>query len=235
MDLAIKTSIILILCYISAFIYSCIVLTVPLFKNLRIQKSKTPMRLLYRRLPLILFNMTLGVLYGFGAIYFFRDYFSSTLPSIWVFLAQLSILLIFDDVYFYFYHLLLHKNKFLYRHIHSIHHKASAPYPLEFIYSHPLETSISCIGLFLGYVVIYLIFGDISIYTFWGYSILRIIHEADIHSGIKSIIFKWLPFYGSTQHHDSHHSRLNGNYASTFSFWDKILGTKITDKEQSDT
>jgi methylsterol monooxygenase len=175
--------------------------------------------------------MLLGILYGFGGVFFFSESFSSNLPSIWIFLTQMIMLLIFDDTYFYFYHLLLHKNKFLYRHIHSIHHRASAPYPLEFIYAHPLESAIAVGGILLGYISIYFIFGSINIYTFWAYSFVRIFHETDIHSGIKSLIFKWLPFYGSTQHHDAHHSHLHGNYASTFSFWDHILGTKIENKE----
>ena len=55
---------------------------------------------------------------------------------------------------------------------------------------------------------------------------LRNLHELDIHSGVKSSkITSAIPFYGTTEHHDLHHSRNKGNYASTFTFWDKIFGT----------
>ena len=36
-----------------------------------------------------------------------------------------------------------------------------------------------------------------------------------------------IPFYGTNEHHDYHHAKRDGNYASTFVFWDLILGTKI--------
>jgi methylsterol monooxygenase len=125
----------------------------------------------------------------------------------------------------------MHKNKFIYRHIHAIHHQSSAPYPLDILYVNPLETLFVSIAILMSFVAVYFIFGSINIYVFWGYQLFRIFHETDVHSGIKSIIFKWLPFYGSAEHHDSHHSNLNGNYASTFSFWDHMLGTKIKNKK----
>ena len=48
-----------------------------------------------------------------------------------------------------------------------------------------------------------------------------------MHSGFKSKFSKWIPFWGETEHHDKHHESLNGNYATTFTFWDEIFGTKI--------
>ncbi len=59
-------------------------------------------------------------------------------------------------------------------------------------------------------------------------SAIRNLHELDIHSGIKSSkITSFIPFYGSTEHHDLHHSKNKGNYASTFTIWDKVFGTEI--------
>ena len=58
--------------------------------------------------------------------------------SFLIFLLQIAVILIIDDFYFYWFHRLLHKNKFLYEKIHIIHHKASNPFPADYLYEHPL-------------------------------------------------------------------------------------------------
>ena len=55
--------------------------------------------------------------------------------------------------------------------------------------------------------------------------VVRNIHELEIHSGFKSSFSRWIPFWGENEHHDMHHAKLNGNYSSTFTLWDKIFGT----------
>ena len=35
------------------------------------------------------------------------------------------------------------------------------------------------------------------------------------------------PFYGTNEHHDYHHAKRDGNYSSTFTFWDYIYKTKL--------
>lgn len=34
-----------------------------------------------------------------------------------------------------------------------------------------------------------------------------------------------IPFYAGSRHHDFHHMNFVGNYASTFTWWDRIFGT----------
>lgn len=34
-----------------------------------------------------------------------------------------------------------------------------------------------------------------------------------------------IPFYAGSRHHDFHHMNFIGNYASTFTWWDRIFGT----------
>ena len=81
------------------------------------------------------------------------------------------------------------------------------------------------IGPFIG---IFLLQG-VSIYSFWLILIIRNLHELDIHSGLKSsYLTKYFPFSGTNEHHDLHHSILDGNYASSFSFWDKMFKTEIS-------
>ena len=33
----------------------------------------------------------------------------------------------------------------------------------------------------------------------------------------------------ATTHHNLHHSRIEGNYAFYFTWWDRLMGTEITD------
>jgi len=120
----------------------------------------------------------------------------------------------------------MHKNKYVLKKIHKIHHRAITPVALEYIYVHPIEWMMGYLGPFLGILVISY-FGPVSFFSFWAYQIIRNLHELDVHSGLKSKFSKWIPFWGETEHHDKHHEALNGNYATTFTFWDEIFGTKI--------
>ena len=139
-------------------------------------------------------------------------------------LFEVLFVLTIDDIFFYVLHRMMHENKYIYRKIHKIHHRANAPIPIDYIYVHPLEWSSGMIGPFIGMLLI----GGISIYSFWIYLIVRNLHEIHIHSGIKTSWFKFLiPFYGDNEHHDLHHAKRDGNYASTFILWDKIMGTKF--------
>jgi len=80
------------------------------------------------------------------------------------------------------------------------------------------------IGPFIGMILI----GGISFYSYLIYLVIRNIHELHIHSGIiTSKIFKIIPFYGTNEHHDIHHEKRDGNYSSTFTFWDFLFKTKF--------
>ena len=96
--------------------------------------------------------------------------------------------------------------------------------PFEYIYVHPFEWMSGMIGPFLG---MYLL-GGISFFAYCVYLVVRNMHEIHIHSGIKtSQYLKNVPLYGINEHHDVHHSKRMGNYASTFTLWDILLKTKI--------
>ena len=47
-----------------------------------------------------------------------------------ILLFQIIVILIFDDFYFYWFHRLMHSNKFFFEKVHIIHHKASNPFQL---------------------------------------------------------------------------------------------------------
>ena len=79
----------------------------------------------------------------------------------------------------------MHENKYVYKKIHKIHHRANSPIPIDYIYVHPLEWIMGYFGPFLAIFLIS-IFCPVSIVAFWMYQIIRNIHELDVHSGFKS-------------------------------------------------
>ena len=138
--------------------------------------------------------------------------------------VQLFVILLFDDTFFYFLHRLMHENKYIYKKIHKIHHRANSPIPIDYLYVHPLEWMSGFIGPFIGILLL----GGVSIYAFWLYLIVRNFHELDIHSGLKSsFLNRSLPFSGTNEHHDLHHAKRDWNYSSTFTLWDTIFRTKL--------
>lgn len=208
------------------YIYTALILHTNLINDYRIQPKEYFAKRFYERFPLILFNISILLSVGIVGVFLLQDFIDFGLPTVWVFTWQLVLIFLIDDLYFYCYHAALH-TKFLYKHIHKTHHRSTMPIPMEYIFTHPLEWFFGAIGPFIGLVVI-ASFSEINIYAFWVMSALRNLHELDIHSGIKSSkITSLIPFYGTTEHHDLHHSKNKGNYASTFTLWDKVFGTEI--------
>ena len=222
------TLIIIVGCNIFGFFLSIVALHTNLFTEYRIQKRKMKANVFYTRLPLILFNILLLVLISsLGLYYLYPIIFSNLLEfNFDVILMQLIIILLIDDFYFYLLHYWMHKNKFILDRIHRIHHRAITPLALDYMYVHPLEWILGYFGPFFALFLISL-FTPVNILAFWSYQFIRNMHELDVHSGYKSFLSKWIPFWGESEHHDLHHAKLNGNYATTFLIWDNIFKTKI--------
>ncbi|RWW31998.1 hypothetical protein GW17_00003346, partial [Ensete ventricosum] len=54
-------------------------------------------------------------------------------------MLQVFMAMLVMDTWQYFVHRYMHHNKFLYRHIHSQHHRLVVPYAVGALYNHPLE------------------------------------------------------------------------------------------------
>jgi len=207
------------------YLYSYLIVTEKIGINKKIQsEAERGKEYFLKHTPLFLINVSLLILFVFIGFYFFEDYIISSNLKI-TFLNiffQLFVILLFDDTFFYFLHRLMHENKFIYKKIHKIHHRANSPIPIDYIYVHPLEWMSGFIGPFIGILLL----GGVSIYSFLLYLLVRNFHELAIHSGLKTGFLKF-PFYGTNEHHDLHHAKRDGNYASTFTIWDTLLRTKL--------
>jgi len=201
----------------------------------KIQARSYTLRDLNARMPTVLMNIGLLVILTVTSLSMFGDLFVWTAQPWWKTTLEVLLISLVDDAFFYVFHRSLHENKWLYRKIHKIHHKAFTPVPVEYIYVHPLEWMGGSLGIVLG-VLVLMAFqgGEVSAVTFLIYSAIRNFHELDIHSGIRSKVLPTLfPFIGSAEHHDKHHSRPNsGNYGSTYMLWDKVMGTVSTEEKK---
>ncbi|KAI3894415.1 hypothetical protein MKX03_016921 [Papaver bracteatum] len=144
-------------------------------------------------------------------------------------LLQFIVAMLVTDAWQYFGHRYMHQNKFLYQHIHSLHHRVVVPYAFGTFYNHPLD------GLLLdtfGGIASMLISGMTARTSVFFFS-FTIIKAIDDHSGL------WLPQYNlfqlifpcNTAYHDIHHYGVRGikyNYSVPFfTFWDKLYGTHM--------
>ena len=148
-----------------------------------------------------------------------------SMPS-WSTLAlQLAASLYIEDTWHYFMHRALHHPS-IYGYVHKVHHTYAAPFSFAAEYAHPIETAILGFGFFIPMV---LFFTHLSF--FWLWLLVRMGETADVHCGYDVWWAEylnplhWLPFYGGPRFHDFHHKAFNANYASTFYFWDWLLGT----------
>lgn len=206
--------------------YSFLVLNTKVFEKYRIQKKPYKKGLFKDHLPLYLFNVLLLGISSTIGMYFLYDSVNPNFPSWWVLLLQILIIFLADDVWFYFFHRWMHTNKTVLKKVHSIHHRAHTPFPLDYLYVHPFEWMFGIIGAVVAILAL-INFWDLSIYSFWGFVFLRNIHEIHIHSDLKLPLLKNIPLISPVEDHDVHHEKLDGNYASTFQIWDRIMKTRF--------
>ncbi|KAN0034010.1 hypothetical protein ACTFIV_000490 [Dictyostelium citrinum] len=143
------------------------------------------------------------------------------LPSIPYLLLTIACSFIIEDFYFYWAHRALHHGIW-YKYIHKVHHDFASPFGITAEYAHPLETIILGAGTVIGPFIF-----SRDLFTLWVWLGVRLYQTVECHSGYD---FPWsftnlIPFWGGAPFHDYHHEVFIGNYASTFTYLDKIFGT----------
>ena len=223
---ALGTMLVLVGSNLFGLFYSMLVLKTNIFKSFRIQSKSYQEAIFRKRMPLFLFNFVILLCVSGLGSYLIYDSIETSFTSFWIIGLQVLFAFVVDDAWFYFFHRWLHENKFMLRHIHSIHHRATTPFPLEYLYAHPLEWMLGMIGVGIGFALIFIVM-PINVYAIWIFGLLRNLHEIHIHSDLELPFFSNVPFLSKTKHHDDHHSKLAGNYASTFNWMDRIFKTNF--------
>lgn len=131
------------------------------------------------------------------------------------------------DFWQYCWHRLAHMNKFLYKHLHSMHHRLIVPYAYGAQYFHPLDAFF---GDILGGVVATLVSGMPPTVSAVFFTLLTL-KGVDDHCGL------WFPTHpihrfltNNSAFHALHHQHEGVKYNFSgyyYSIWDKLLGTYL--------
>ncbi|KAF2761234.1 ERG25, C-4 methyl sterol oxidase [Pseudovirgaria hyperparasitica] len=148
-------------------------------------------------------------------------------PSVLKMAYQICIFFVMEDAWHYWSHRAMHWGP-LYKYIHKIHHQYSAPFGLAAEYASPIEVMCLGIGTVGSPILWCAITKDLHILTMYVWIVFRLFQAIDAHSGYE---FPWslhhfLPFWAGAEHHDEHHERFIGNYASSFRWWDYVMDTE---------
>jgi methylsterol monooxygenase len=149
-------------------------------------------------------------------------------PPLWKMAMQIAIFFVLEDAWHYWTHRLMHESAFMYKKIHKIHHQYSAPFGLAAEYASPIEVMFLGIGTVGSPILWVALTSDLHILTMYLWIVLRLFQAIDAHSGYE---FPWslhhfLPFWAGAEHHDVHHEKFVGNYASSFRWWDYWFSTE---------
>jgi sterol desaturase/sphingolipid hydroxylase (fatty acid hydroxylase superfamily) len=143
-----------------------------------------------------------------------------TIPMI----LQIVFFYAIQELYMHRVHLIMHKVKFLYSYIHSVHHTTKgSDFSLAF-YLHPLETIFFIYpNLMLGPIVLHCYLGFLYKEAMIIWTILATFYFIWSHSGVIDS-----PYMPDVKSHFSHHKYLNGNYGSWIT--DSLFGTLIKEE-----
>ncbi|CAG2233909.1 cholesterol 25-hydroxylase-like protein 1, member 2 [Mytilus edulis] len=134
---------------------------------------------------------------------------------------QIASLIVFDFQYFVW-HWTHHKVRFLYKHIHSVHHRYHSPFVWVTQYLHPWE--LVTVG-FLTTTNTW--FFKCHPMTTWSYMLLSIVVSVEAHIGfdLPFSLNNILPFgmIGGAPKHDMHHLKPLTNFSPFFNHWDKTF------------
>lgn len=132
------------------------------------------------------------------------------------------------DTWQYFLHRLMHLNRFLYKHLHSVHHRLYVPYAYGALYNHPIEGFVlDTLGALLTETVT-----GLSVRQAMLFFVLSTCKTVDDHCGYSLPFDPLQMLSGNTaDYHDIHHQAIGikSNFSQPwFVHWDVILGTRMT-------
>jgi len=209
-----------------------IVDAIPYFRRWKLQPNKIPTKQeQWECTKLVLFShftIELPAIWTFHPLteFFGMKTWQVPMPSWGAIAIQVAIFFVYEDMFHFFAHQFLHWGP-MYKNIHKIHHKYSAPFGLAAEYAHPLEVLILGAGTLTGPMLYTYITGDFHIFTMYIWITLRLFQAIDAHSGYD---FPWslqhiLPFWAGAEHHDFHHMAFVNNFATSFRWCDMLFGT----------
>jgi len=135
------------------------------------------------------------------------------------FVALFFLIPIWESFYFYWIHRMLHI-PFLYKHVHSLHHRNINVGPWSGMSMHPVEHVI-----FLGSVLIHFVVPASPVHILYHLQYYALT-AASTHTGFEGLVVKdENRLKLGTFHHQMHHRYFECNYGSLEIPWDKFFGS----------
>ena len=137
--------------------------------------------------------------------------------------------MILIDAWLFWMHLLMHRNRWLYRNFHAWHHRIHAPYAFSAQYNHPVEGLLLDITSGLWPLLLLRLDARVAAALF-SFTNIKIV---DDHSGF-SLPFDPLQrlFANNARFHDLHHQPKHARWNLSqpfFVWWDRLVGTLADD------
>lgn len=145
--------------------------------------------------------------------------------------VQFAFAIFFIDTWQYFLHRAMHMNKFLYKHLHSVHHRLYVPYAFGALYNHPIEGFIlDSLGAAAAEALSLMTTRQaMLLFT------LSTFKTVDDHCGYKLPFDPFQVVTGNNaDYHDIHHQiiGIKSNFSQPFFIhWDVLMGTRLTRKD----
>ena len=204
------------------------VFSVPL-ANRRIQRNRATPADVRREIRYSLVTTLLFSLVGFSVYLgsqngIFRIY-GGEIPGASRLFLEFSAFVLLHDAYFYWAHRMMH-SRWLFRHVHRVHHKSGTPTPwAAYAFAPPealLEAAIMPLAASLFPI------HELTAFLFVTHMIVRNVIG---HAGIELFPGWWLKapvlcLVTTTTHHDLHHSHAGYNYGLYFTWWDRWMNTE---------
>lgn len=146
--------------------------------------------------------------------------------------AAFVALILFNDLWFYGVHRLLH-TPWLFKHVHAVHHRSIDVNPFSTYSFHAVE-AMSLTGWILpAALLLPLPLPVLSAAQAFGFA-----NNLMAHLGYELLPSWWvraplLRWSNTATFHSLHHARLKGNYGLVTRLWDRLFGTEIDGYEES--
>jgi len=143
-------------------------------------------------------------------------------PTVWELIWQPFAAIAIFDIEYFIWHSTHHKVRWLYRHVHSVHHQYSSPSSWVTQYLHPWE--LISVGVFS--TTSPWIIGCHPLTEVW-FQMFAILASVEAHIGydMPFAMHKWFPFWAGCPHHDMHHEKPLTNFSPFYTYWDRIFGS----------
>jgi lathosterol oxidase len=143
----------------------------------------------------------------------------------WLYFAvSVTLCIVGFDTWIYWQHRLLH-TPWLFRHVHSVHHRLGNPTPFATFAQHPVETFMGN-----GYFVLFVVFVPSHVLALSAAGLFMFVYGIIGHLDYEFYprgftrhrLFGWL---NTATYHNMHHSLRGYNYSTWFLYWDRLMGT----------